>query len=209
MHRRTLLAAVGGASVAGLAGCQRLRGTWSDDDGRRRLALASQDAVPEPHEVSIDVELLDGTITTERTARLRLTVTNEGSPRAISAGEGMCNLFNRHRGGSDDPAGLWLYRPSKTGGLERRGDRWVEDRRPSEPRGFPAYACSSRQYASGESVATEYEVWDDYLVEGYLDPGTYRWEEDVGIQADPEAAGTETTGATVTWGFSLAVERED
>lgn len=209
MDRRTLLATLGGAGVVGLAGCQRLREIRSDDDGRRRVTLASRDAVPEPHEVSIDVEVLEGAITPERTARLRLAVTNEGADRALSAGEGMCNLFNRARGGSDDPAGLWLYRPAVAEGVERRDDRWVQDRPRSQPRGFLAYGCPSRQYASGESVATEYEVWDDYRVAGYFEPGTYRWEADVQIQADPDAAGTETRGATVTWGFSLAVERDD
>lgn len=208
MDRRTLLAALG-VGVVGLAGCQRHRLRSSDGDDRRRVSLAGQDAVPDAHAVSLDVEVLEGAITPDRTARLRLTVTNEGADRALSAGEGMCNLFNRDRGGSDDPAGLWLYRPAVTEGVERRDDRWVQDRPSSEPRGFPAYACSSRQYASGESVATELEVWDDYRVEGYLEPGTYRWEEDVQIQADPEAAGIETAGATVTWGFSLAVERDD
>lgn len=207
MDRRTLLATLGSGGVVGLAGCQRLHEVRSDDGGRRRVTLASQDAVPETHEVSIDVEVLEGTITPDGPARLRLTVTNEGASRALSPGEGMCHSFDRNRGGSDDPAGLWLYRPTEAEGIDRRGDGWVADRPRSEPRGFPAYACSSRQYASGESVATEYEVWDDYRVEGYLEPGTYRWEEDVQIQADPDAAGTETRGATVTWGFSLAVER--
>lgn len=208
MDRRTLLASLGGAGVAGLAGCQRPQGIGSDDDGRRRVTLASQDTVPDAHEVSIVVEMLDRDITPDRTAKLRLTVTNEGSSRALSAGEGTCHLFNRNRGGSDDPAGLWLYRPAVAEGIDRAGDRWVEDRRPSDPRGFPAYACSTRQYASGESVATEYDVWDDYRVEGYLEPGTYRWAVDVDIQADPDAAEAGTSGATVTWGFSLAVARD-
>ena len=207
MDRRTLLAALG-TGVGGLAGCQRHRGTRSDDDGRRRVSLAGRDAVPEPHEVSIDVEVLEGAITPDRPARLRLTVTNEGADRALSAGEGGCNLFDRARGGSDDPPGLWLYRPSEAEALQRRGDRWVQDRPQSRPRGFPAWACSSRQYASGESVATEYEVWHDYRVEGYFEPGTYRWEEDVQIHADPDA-GEPRRPAGRSWGFSLTVERDD
>lgn len=206
MDRRSLLARLGGAGAVALAGCGRLREVRSDDDGRRRISLAGRDPVPETREVSLDVEVLDGTITPDETARVRLTVTNEGASRALSAGEGMCNLFDRDRGGSDDPAGLWLYRPSVAEGIERRGDRWVPDRPRTEPRGFPAYACTARQYVTGESVVTEYELWDDYRVEGYLEPGTYRWEEDVGIQADPGAAGPETPDATVTWGFSLALE---
>ena len=208
MDRRSLLTSLGGAGAVVLAGCRRLRQVRSEDDGRRRVRLGGQDAVPETHEVSIGVEVLERAITPDRTARLRLTVANEGASRALSAGEGTCHLFDRDRGGSDDPAGLWLYRPAAAEGIERRGHRWVEDRPRSEPRGFPAYACSSRQYASGESVATEYEVWDDYRVEGYLEPGAYRWEEAVQIQADPDAAGTETSGATVTWGFSLTAEED-
>lgn len=227
MHRRTVLIGTGGALAGALAGCTSstdgseppappdnasttptATSTRSTEGTRQRtVALESQDEVPDSHRVSIDLEVLEPAITTAHTARIRLTVTNEGPARSLSVGADNCNLFNRDYAGSDDPAGLWLYQPEQTEYLDRKGEQWVPDRPQSEPRAYPMYGCLPRSYESGESVHTEYVVWDDYRVDGYLQPTTYRWEEEIEIWEERNARDTDQPSATFTWGFSLSIEK--
>ncbi|WP_248910790.1 hypothetical protein [Halocatena marina] len=65
------------------------------------------------------------------------------------------------------------------------------------------------EYEPGESIRTEYEVWDDYQVSGYLQPNTYRWEEDIHIWEDATVTAGNPSKTTISWGFSLAVEKPD
>lgn len=229
MRRRAVLLSVGGALAGSVAGCNSSTGTnasptpsptassiptttpsdSSKSELQRTVVLDDQDTVPETHQVSIDVDVLDPAITSAKTARIRLTITNEGPQRAFKVGPDDCNLFNRGQAGSDDPGGLWLYLPKETRYLDRKGEQWVPDRSPSKPRSYNAAACAPRTYVSGEAISTAYEVWDDYRVNGYLQPDTYRWEEDVEIWEDSEARATEPPTATFTWGFSLSIEKAD
>ncbi len=213
MQRRSLLSTLGAAGVAGLAGC--LAGGNSGSH-QRRVSVADQDSLVDDHAVRIAPEVLEPEITDEHTARVEITTTNEGPKRALSVDTGDCAPFNRGERGSDDPPGLWLHDPNRAGGIDRDDPRWVRDAPADRNRGFDAYGCSLRVYEPGESVATEYVVWDDYRVDGYLDPGTYRWETDVEIYSmDAVEVQTGSTArrdgdpdASVTWGFSLAIEDE-
>lgn len=171
---------------------------------QRRVSLAGVDDVPEKHQLTIDVELLESTVTAAHTARLRVTTTNEGPKRKISIMEDKCSLFNRTSGLSEQP-GLMLHRPSRTQWIDRPGNRWVRDRPSNEARVNAAYGCGNRIYSGGESIINEYLVWDDYQVEGYMTPGTYRFAEPVRIKPPGAAFETEPT-AKFTWGFSLVVE---
>lgn len=112
--------------------------------------------------------------------RLQITVTNEGPKRAISIQNPECDLLDRHKAGSDPP-GLWLHSPGRTppdqGLAERDGNRWVADFPTDQNRVFGDFRCGTRTYASDEELQNEYLVWDDYRIDGYLEPGTYRWEE--------------------------------
>lgn len=229
MHRRTLLVTAGGTLAGALTGCiSSTDGNESptpthepsttptptsrkatDEDRQRTVSLENQDEVPKRHQVSIGVEVLEPAITAAHTARIRVTTTNEGPARSLSVGPDMCSLFNRNRAGSDDPAGLWLHQPEDSQDADRKGERWVLDRPQSQHRGFPAYGCLPRAYESAESVSTEYEVWDDYRIEGYLQPGTYRWEEEIQIWDNTDAKDTDSPSATFTWGFSISVEKAD
>lgn len=209
MDRRTLLTSVATTGVVGVAGCQRLRAITGNDAARRRVRIADQDSVPESHQVRITVDLLEQSVTEAHPARIETSTTNEGPPRALSVGREICHLFNRSKGGSDDPAGLWLYRPEDTQSIDRENDRWERDRSRFSNRGYPAYGCSATRYNNGESVSTEYEVWDDYAVGGYFESNTYRWEQEIHLWNDPDAEGTDSSTATFTWGFSLTVERSD
>lgn len=229
MRRRIVLLTVGGALSGPLAGCNNSTGvgdsptpsadvsatptatskTPTEGERQRTVTLDSQDTVPDTHQVSIDVAVLEPAITTAHTARLRVTMTNEGPRVAFRIDGGYCKLFTEPHAGSDDPSGLWLYQPNETEYLDRKGERWVPDNPPSRPRSYPASACSPQEYTSGESDSTEYEVWDDYQVDGYLQPGTYRWEQGVEIWEDSGARTTESPTATFTWGFSLSIEKAE
>ena len=217
MKRRAVVAALGGI---GLAGCvsggpgagestSTPPATTSPPPGRtlqRRVSLASQDVVAEEHELRLNVEVLDPTVTADRTALIRVTTTNEGPPRSLSIGRSGCDLLNRSRGGSDTPAGLWLHSPDRTEHIDRVPGKWVADRPATQGRAYPAYGCTPTTYESGNSLSNEYELWDDYRVEGYLTPGTYRWEEDIQVWKDATDAFGDDPSATLTWGFSLSVE---
>lgn len=229
MHRRTILVSAGGTLAGALTGCiSSTDGNESptpthepsttptattrkstDEDQPRTVNLENQDEVPKRHQVSVGVEVLEPAITAAHTARIRVTTTNEGPARSLSVGPDKCNLFNRDRAGSDDPAGLWLYQSEDSPDANRKGERWVLDRSQSQHRSFATYGCLPRAYESAESVSTEYEVWDDYRIEGYLQPGTYRWEEEIQIWDDTDAKDTDSPSATFTWGFSISVENAD
>lgn len=228
MERRTLLVTAGGSLAGSLAGCiSRSIGSESstptddptttptstkshEDTRQRTVTLESQDEVPDTHQVSIEVELLEAAITTAETAALQVTMTNEGQTRGFRAQGGDCKrLFTGSKAGSNDPVGLWLYQPNEAENLDRKEDRWVSDRPQSKTRSFPAAGCSPQEFESEESISTKYEVWHDYQMDGYLQPDTYRWEQDVEIWDDSEARGTDSPTATFTWGFSLSIENAE
>ncbi|WP_458207172.1 hypothetical protein [Haladaptatus sp. NG-SE-30] len=171
---------------------------------QRRILLANVDEVPEEHDLRIGVGLLEGMVTAEHTAHLRVTIANEGRKRRLSAGDEICNLFNRDKGASENP-GLWLHGLQSAEWDGRKGDRWTRDRDPDEQIAYPAYGCLNRLYERGESVTNEYLVWDDYRVKRYMEPGTYRFEERIRIYA-PEYDDWKDTLGEFTWGFDLRVE---
>lgn len=171
---------------------------------QRRLSLASQDSIDAEHDLDVQAELVDAVVTDADTARVRVTTTNVGPRRALSVGTDGCDAFDRGLGASR-PEGLWLYRADATDSIDRQGDRWEPDVPAGRPRGFGGYACPARVYATDESVTTEYEVWDDYRVRGYLDPGVYRWATDVRVWADPAAEASDPPSETVRWGFAVQV----
>jgi hypothetical protein len=196
--------------------------TTSNGDVQRRIALAGVDEVPDEHDLRIGVEMLQSTVTDEHTAHLRLTATDETSrKRRIGIGTGKCSLFNREKGESE-PSGLWLYTPDEAKRLDRAGNRWTEDVDPNGVDAYADYGCGYRPVVHDEPIINEYLVWDDYREEGYMTPGTYRFETSimVGGQApgsNPTVIGNNsTTGddpttsseseGEFTWGFSLAVK---
>lgn len=233
MKRRDLLSTMAGASAVGIAGCLDERGedatqplsdlpnttqcqpsdkqappsTEETEQIQRQVILSCQDSLHEGYQMQINAEVLKPTITADHTARLRVTTTNNGPKRAFSIGTGGCDLFNRSRAASDEPAGLWLYRSDSTNNLTRKENKWVRDLPSDQQRDYPEYGCSPTVYDRGQSRSTEYVVWDDYRVEGYLEPDAYRWEEDVQIWEDASADFGDSPSATVTWGFTLTVEK--
>ena len=130
---------------------------------QRRVSLAGADDIEREHDLRIEVEALETTITASHTAKLRVTTTNEGEKRRISIGTGACTLFNRSRGASEQP-GLFLHSPGSDEWIERAGNRWTRDADPSRERAWAAVGCVPPVYAEGESVTNEYAVWDDYQI---------------------------------------------
>ncbi|MFC6964964.1 hypothetical protein [Halocatena marina] len=226
MERRKLLATLGGIGAVGLAGClsesrsadtdqspsspeQTKSPTTEHSTIQRHLSIVDQDSIADSHELRVHVELLESTTTNTQPATLRVSTTNEGPRRAISVGTDGCDLFNRDRGGSKEPRGLWLYRVETMDAVDRKANKWVPAKSPEQPRVYPTYGCTPMEYEPRESVSTEYGVWDDYQVPGYLHPGTYRWEEKIQIWDNATATPGEPSSATIRWGFSLAVEKPD
>jgi hypothetical protein len=179
----------------------------ADEPVQRRVSPAGADDTEREHDLRIEVDLLEATVTPAYTARVRVRTTNEGPERRLSIGEDGCSLFNRD-GGASDPPGVYLYPPDSAKWLDRAGNRWTADADPGDPRAWAAYGCLSLGYAPGESVTNEYFVWDDYRVDGYLRPGTYRFEEPVRV-LPPDGPTTSTPDrepiAEFDWGFELTI----
>lgn len=230
LSRRTALRVGVSVVAVGLAGCTRLSGskelesaptgnsstttstpstTTDAVDVQRRVAIVDQDTVADEYDLRLDAEVVEPTITDAYTARLRVTMTNEGEKRGFARHAGDCGPFKEGEGGSDEPLGLWLHRPESATYIDREGDKWVADRPPDQLRGAEGDECGIVAYDTGESQQWTYEVWDDYQVSGYLEPDTYRWESWFGIWADPTANTSDEPSAEFTWGFSLAVETPD
>lgn len=139
-------------------------------------------------------------MTADHTARLRVTTTNEGTERRLSVGAEQYSIFNRDKGFST-PEGLHLHDPATS--FERTGDRWT--RVNTEHIGFDAYGCVPTSYNGSESLTSEYLVWDGPLRDGYMTPGTYRFEVPVTIYGPDGGFGDEPQ-AEFRWGFNLTVE---
>ncbi|MFB6138647.1 MAG: hypothetical protein ABEJ42_10000 [Halobacteriaceae archaeon] len=202
MKRRTLLGALGTTGSLGLTGCIGQGPEQHDDTLQRRVSLVAQDAVTAVPHLQVGVEVLDAEITDAHTARLQITVENTGPPLTVSDPHTArdCALFNRTEGKSD-PAGLWLHPwPVE---YDRTDDRWVRNRSPDEARAFEMYGCNTAVYDTDESHAQEYAVWDDYRVDGYLEPGTYRFSTPITVGEEGASPAERTT---VEWGFSVAVD---
>lgn len=211
MQRRAFLANLGAIGTVGVAGCANPLAKISGGAGHPvELTLADVDTVLSEVGVDIQVELLESTVTDSEPARLRVTTTNTGPKRTVGVGDGRCGLFNRSAGGSDSPAGLWLYTKRRSDKLVNRfdardGDRWVEDKAMHDSRGYDGYGCRYPTYRPGDEIGNEYVVWDDYRTLGYFDPGTYRWEESVTV-TPPDSVDGPDGSTSFNWGFSLRVE---
>lgn len=212
MDRRSLLRTVGTAGAIGIAGCttdlDNFAGTTPYPEGKQgRISLADQDTVPKEHQLRITARVVEPVISHRHTARLRLTISNEGPKRSLSIGEPKCDLLNRLKARSDPP-GLWLHPPGRA--PERDGNRWVAPYSPDRDRGFGDYGCQARDYAKGESLRNEYLLWDDYQHQGYLEPGSYRWEvAEIEIMEPLPHSGSSDTLATFSWGFSVELKSLD
>jgi hypothetical protein len=70
------------------------------------------------------------------------------------------------------------------------------------PEGFPDYGCAGQTYSSGESIHNEYAIYHDGRRGGYLEAGTYRFEEEFFISK----SGEQDAGESVSYVFVLTLE---
>jgi hypothetical protein len=173
----------------------------SESPERRTVSIADTGSVPSDADLSITASLPRKQITSEAPARLTVKVTNTGSHRATDLTDrGYCHLFNRGRGGSD-PAGLWLYREQDRPD-DRAGDRWTQNRNATDTRAFVMVDCPRETFAKGESITTTYEVWDDYVADGYFSPGTYRFDANIGLR---DSVDDDSDPRIIDWWLELEV----
>lgn len=187
MNRREVVQSIGTASVVGLSGCLDAvkktfnRNASDRDDLRRKFTVSSQPSIPENDTIHINAQIINSEISSDTPGRIAVRTTNHGERQTISIGKQRCGLFNRDKGGSDDPPGLWLYPPTESKLPERAGHKWVADKSRDTARVFATYECPGMTYPQGASQQNEYLVWDDYQTEGYFEPGTYYWKETVDV----------------------------
>ncbi|WP_256298354.1 hypothetical protein [Haloarchaeobius salinus] len=210
MHRRALLSTVAAAGAAGLGGCLASVGIGTSgpanpvDDEERRISLLGVDSVPDESGLQIDVRVLDDRITVSETAEIVVETTVVGDTTVLPVTQGSCAILNR-RTCSSAPRGLWLESTDGAGGTATPdGEGWVRRGLPTGEQGFGGYGCRRVEYQPGESVRNTFAVWDDGRVDGYLDPGEYRWGEDVSVRS---ASSDSEEFRGFDWGFSLELTR--
>lgn len=208
MNRRQYLGALG-LATGGLAGCTTVGtdGTATrtavdcPEPATRQIVLDGFASLPGAADLSITVTVERAQATTATPATLSVVLTNEGGDRAIDATDGSrCHFFDRHRGRSD-PHGVWLY-PEGDAPPERAVECWTRAGTPPEHVSFDGYGCGRYSLPAGASVTTRYEVWDDYVTDGYFEPGTYRFETSVSVFDSTAATDPDQR---LDWWLDLAV----
>lgn len=179
--------------------------TFESGEVQRKITLGRVESVPDGFPVAIDTELINGTVTGENPARVKITVINTAnSKQYLPQNEGQCAIFDRYDGASEPP-GLNLHRPGFPGFAQdcrdpsRTRNLWRMDLPTDATCAVLAYGCPTVSYNAGESRSETYRVWDNFAAEGYMQPGTYRFSTTLTV-GDLGAA------EEFTWGFSLIVE---
>lgn len=200
MNRRRLLAVLGTGAFGGCLD-RRItdfvadRTTRAGPSNGEPLARASIESTDDPSEndVSPSVEVVEPSITTDHTARLRVTLTNDGDD-PVEVESGRRKVFGAFYSEGDAPK---LLLASFDWSLESVGETcW----RP-EGRVEPSDVVASYRLAAGERVSLDAEVWDAPSNEGMcLQAGTYRFEHEYHL-------GPDGSSSEFTWGFDLSVER--
>lgn len=214
MDRRALLSTAAGAAATGLAGCLSSVGVGSPsnpvDDGPRRVALTGVDPLSDAAGLAVDVRVLDARITPAATAAVAVETTVRDGATELPVTKGPCAILNR-RACASEPGGLWLESTDERHGTdgptetETPADGWVKRDLPTGAQGFGGYGCRRVAYEQGETIRNTYAVWDDGRVDGYLEPGEYRWAGDISVRA--ASSDSEEGFRSFDWGFSLALTR--
>lgn len=204
MRRRDLLGAVTASGALSLSGCTTGSLLSSSSPSHsEEIAIVEQDSVPQDFDITIQAEVTNATYSDEQPAQIEIVVENTGDREYIQiySNENIqCQLFNKSEAKPENTRGLWLYPAGDAKLLSRQGDKWVEDRPQDESRQYAAYGCGIASYESGETFSQLYQVWHDYRADGYLNPGTYRWEDQVGV------GNSERINNTFRWGFEIELK---
>lgn len=167
----------------------------------RTVTVEDVTPAPDESELSFSAETVASAVTTEATAVVRVTVTNEAS-EARRVGSGHRPAFSAVYSEEDDP-GTVLLDPESDLEVPTEYGRVAPDCwRPDETISI-AGVLRRVELGSGESESVDLEVWASPLnEEGCLEPGTYRFEDEYVVEAAAEPSGVRT----VEWdGFALRV----
>ena len=199
---RALLAAAGGAVAASLAGCTSSASSENDDPQYRRVELTDADSVDDAHGFAIDVSVLEPDVTPERTARVRIQITNQGDTRHIAPPLPDEGVFSGYRDATSNPAGLLLLHVTgnRSDDPDDGDGRWSEQ----NPNGGGGEGKGTWEFPSGETQTHEYRVFDDSDEEGYIEPGSYRFETEL---LHKPLDGDDQSWSSTVWGFTLDVSR--
>lgn len=183
MDRRLFLVN-SGVVVIGVSGCQKISENTMTNKNTDRSCREDADKVVELQKsgtispelnISITAEIDKNIISSDKTATLQTSVINEGEDREINIrDDSKCHLFNRGSGRSTPP-GIWIYRDEDTPD-DRLEDCWTRNLSSEEEPPFDDYSCPFEHFPTGDSITTSYEIWDDHTNNGYLSPGTYRFD---------------------------------
>lgn len=201
MQRRTVLKFLGVGAVSGGTGCIGPTAGSVDGTGtERHVSLSHPDTVLEEYELRIDASILEAVVTENHPARIQVTLTNEGPKRWLQVGRG-CPLFWSYDWASS-PGGVLLARGEEPSYVTEQGPRWVIT--PPEDGYFGDAGCGRQSYEEGESFQTEYAMYDDGRVNGYLDPGTYTFSDGFGMYQNADS-----DQEIVSWALDLTIESQD
>jgi hypothetical protein len=207
MRRRDVLGALAASGALSASGCVTSGSLLSSGPSHaEEVAIVEQDSVPRDVEFDIRAEVTNGTYSDERPAEIEVVVENTGERKRISIynfDETLdCHLLNRYHAGPKNTKGLWLNTPDRAEHLSRNGNRWEQDRPQDDTRMWAAYGCGNAPYESGDTFTQTYQVWHDFRVDGYLNPGTYRWEQQVGVVY------ADQSDTVFRWGFTLELNSD-
>lgn len=214
MNRRALIRLLVGGGITATCGCLNRtdlspRSNQTVREGlQRRVSVIGRDSVPDKYQFRIKAELLRSTITGSQTAKIRITTINGESEKQLSISAENCALFNRKSQGSL-PEGLWLRPVGERIDSSDEKSKWIARNLPESPGGFGGYGCPQRSFDKGESIHTDYIILHDGRVNGYLEPGQYRFEEEVEMTEKDSKNRDTATSTSLTWGFSLEITHPD
>lgn len=218
--RRDLLHACSAGTLVALTGCARFQAdspsSNADEslpsttkradtcpDADRRVSISETASAPDGANVSTEVTLENGCVTSSSPARLTVLLKNTGEARGTKISDTeYCHVFNRHQGVSS-PRGIHLYRTANT--PQRKGEKWTEDESPSDTRTYVSIGCGNHTFEAGETIATTYELWDDYAEEEYFPTGTFRFERTIQLSESGTPGDPGETVAEFDWWFEVEV----
>ena len=142
-------------------------------------------------------------VTADVTARLRVRLANEGAERVVTVADAPRSHLYRQSRGRSAPDGLWLYRVQDH--PSRSGTCWTEPTSPDHTRTFLDGGTEYTTLATGESVTTTYDIWDDYATAGYFPTGTYRFVTGIGYWTPGEDPDADNPTPSLEWWLELRV----
>lgn len=217
MKRRRVLKLIGGAGIAGYAGCLGAPTVQTDSQttssekktqterDTREVIIANQDTMADEHNLRIEATMLEPTVTEAHPARLRITITNDHERRTTFYHG--CSAFSKYDWMSN-PYGLFLANAESPSWALESGPQWIIEP-PSEP-GTEGYfgdaACGASPYKPGQSRRFERVLYDDGRIEGYLEPGTYGFTDTFLLTSSLDAERSREDSVRVDWWMDLRIE---